>query len=218
MVWGWPMTDADDRVYHRQDDETYHSTIDCDAFELAGAAVVSDPRRDADDTGGQPCPECVDRLSPAWRRRGVLAAGVAGLAAILGSTPLSHDEATLNADAELRSVDVDAESTLIYGIHIDVKNHELEPIDPLVIPWGRSQGSQLPWPTEVEGDAIPPGETRTVHAVLEDDARLDVGLATGYRNVARIFDTGTEARTRVFFTEHNPHGPDSPDAEHLQTD
>jgi hypothetical protein len=199
-----------ERVVHEAGGQVYHSGLDCERLEYQ-RDNVDRLRMDADADGLEPCPGCVDGLSDRWRRRTLMATVGAGVVALVGALPGAHREAMLDADVELVGTTVDADTALVVGMQLRVANHESEPVDPVVIPWGRSQQSQLPWPRDVEGGEIPAGETRLVDARLTGKQARMVGLGTGYRNTVRIFDRGTEARAIEHFVARNPHGADTAD-------
>jgi hypothetical protein len=94
---------------------------------------------------------------------------------------------------------------------IRVRNKREEAISPTVIPWGRGQQSQLPWPVTTEPPQIDPWEVKTIHAELPDRARGMANMPTGTRISVRVFDRGTEKRAGTELVVNNPHGKDSAD-------
>jgi hypothetical protein len=182
--------------------QTYHAELECEAYEPDDAHRYL-PREAAEEEGLDPCDRCVDKLSGRWRRRGLLTAIAAGGASLAAVAPLAHAEATLDADVEL--VDWRAEGKVIHHIRLGITNHETDPLDPVIIPWGRSRQSQLPWKHDTEG--IPSGERREVLAVDPGwyvEGRQSTGLFTGYTNTVRVYDSGTEARAALRFSVGEP--------------
>jgi hypothetical protein len=193
---------TDDGVVWEAGSDTFHAELECENYEPADNHVYG-PRDDAVDRGLQPCPRCVDRVSGRWRRRGVLAAAGGGLATMIGAAPGGHAAATL--DADLRVVDWQpAHEDLIVALTLELSNHSAGPIDPVVIPWGRSRQSQLPWQTDA---TVPAGETRQFEAVdpgYAAEEKNAVALFQGYTNVVRVYNRGTEQRCETRFRVGEP--------------
>jgi hypothetical protein len=200
-----------ERVNWEEGSETYHTDIECRNYSPTGAPHVNADRSAAETEGLSPCSGCVDRVSPRWRRRGVLGAVAGALAGMIAYAPIAHDEAALRADISVTDTTVNPENGLIYAMDIRVQNKRDEPISPIVIPWGRGQQSQLPWPVTTEPAQIDPWEVKTIHAELPDRARGMANMPTGTRISVRVFDRGTEKRAGTELVVNNPHGKDSAD-------
>jgi len=181
----------------------YHTELECEAYRPQPRAHINIPRETAEAEGGRPCPRCVDRLSGRWRRRGLLGAIGAGAAGLVGLAPAAHAEATLDASLELR--DWFGDGDLIHSLTLGITNHEPDPLDPVVIPWGRARQSQLPW--SHDSDAIHPGTTAEVVVRDPGYGRADAqstALIQGYQNTVRVYDRGTEARVALQFRVGDP--------------
>lgn len=200
-----------ERVNWEKGSKTYHSDIECRNYSPGRAPHVNADRAAAESEGLSPCDDCVGRVSPRWRRRGFLAAVGGALAGMIGYAPIAHEEATLPADVSVTDTTVNPENGLIYAMEIQVRNKREEPISPIVIPWGRGQQSQLPWPVTTEPAQIGGWEVKTIQAELPEQARGMANMPTGTRISVRVFDRGTEKRAGTELVVNNPYGEDSAD-------
>lgn len=134
------------------------------------------------------------------RRRTFLASGI-GTVGMLGATlPRAHEDATLAADLAVTDVTwtrVEKEYGLeASGLSVWVHSRIDEPIEPVVLVWGRYRWMMQSWPILEGPDRIDPGEDVELHVTAPDEATQ---LYPQQSAQVTVVQKGTERRAKTTF-------------------